>query len=72
MGVGYVKRNAIAAARSQAGQKWRRTWRPGREKVADRRIHGTTGEAPIDRFWRDEAQALKPLAGMPPSARCVI
>ncbi len=34
-------------------------------EVADRRIHGTTGEAPIDRFRRDEAQALKPLAGMP-------
>ena len=30
------------------------------------RVHGTTGEAPIDRFRRIEAQALKPIAGMPP------
>jgi hypothetical protein len=30
------------------------------------RLHGTTGEPPIDRFRRAEAQALKPIAGMPP------
>jgi hypothetical protein len=30
------------------------------------RLHGTTGEPPIERFQRAEAQALKPIAGMPP------
>lgn len=30
------------------------------------RVHGTTGEAPILRFQRDEAKALKPIVGMPP------
>jgi hypothetical protein len=35
-------------------------------EVADVRIHGTTGERPIDRFERDEAAALKPLGGRPP------
>jgi hypothetical protein len=30
------------------------------------RVHGTTGEAPIVRFQRDEAKALKPIVGMPP------
>jgi hypothetical protein len=34
--------------------------------VADVRLHGTTGEAPIERFRRAEVQALKPIAGMPP------
>jgi transposase len=65
-GVGYVKHNAIAG-RSFAnwGQMeahlvaWTRD-------VADRRVHGTTGEPPMDRFMRDEAKALKPLAGTPP------
>lgn len=34
--------------------------------IADQRCHGTTGEAPIKRFRREEAQALKPLVGIPP------
>jgi hypothetical protein len=29
------------------------------------RIHGTTGEAPIVRFARDETHRLKPLGGQP-------
>ena len=37
-------------------------------EVADVRVHGTTGEAPIARFQRDEARALRPLAGTPPFA----
>ena len=28
-------------------------------------MHGTTGEAPLVRFQRDEARALKPIAGIP-------
>jgi len=34
-------------------------------EVADVRVHGTTGEAPILRFERDEAAALRSLAGRP-------
>ena len=35
-------------------------------EVADTRVHGTTGEAPIARFEREERQALRPLNGRPP------
>ncbi|KMO13672.1 IS21 family transposase [Methylobacterium platani] len=65
-GVGYVKRNAVAGRSfaSFAGLEahldaWTR-------EVADQRTHGTTGEAPADRFARDEAGALTPLGGVPP------
>lgn len=65
-GVKYVKRNAIAG-RSFAGweeleahlARWMR-------EVADTRVHGTTGERPIDRFERDESGALQPMNGRPP------
>ena len=62
-GVGYVKRNAIAGhgfdswAALEAHLAW---WM---RDVADVRVHGTTGEAPIARFQRDEAAALRPLDG---------
>jgi hypothetical protein len=35
-------------------------------EIADRRVHGTTGEVPIERFQRAEQRALKPVAGIPP------
>jgi hypothetical protein len=35
-------------------------------EIADVRRHGTTEEAPIERFTRDEAVALRPLCGRPP------
>ena len=35
-------------------------------EIADVRVHGTTGEAPIERFQRAEATALKSAAGIPP------
>lgn len=65
-GVGYVKRNAIAGhgfaswAALEAHLAW---WT---REIADRRVHGTTGEAPIVRFRRNEADALRPLDGRPP------
>ena len=34
-------------------------------EVADTRVHGTTGEAPMERFARAEATALRPLNGRP-------
>jgi hypothetical protein len=34
--------------------------------VADQRVHGTTGEVPIERFRRAETAALQSIAGIPP------
>jgi len=64
-GVGYVKHNAIAGhtfaswAALEAHLAW---WM---REIADPRIHGTTGEPPIERFQR-EAAALGPIDGRPP------
>ena len=65
-GVGYVKRNAIAGrtfaswtALEAHLDQWLRT-------VADVRVHGTTGEPPLERFRRGEAAALRPVNGRPP------
>jgi hypothetical protein len=59
-GVGYVKRNAIAglsftsfAALESHLAQWMVS--------ADQRVHGTTFERPVDRFDRDEREALLPL-----------
>ena len=65
-GVGYVKHNAIAGrsfASWGALEAHLATWM---REVADVRMHGTTGEAPIARFEREEAAALRPLNGRPP------
>jgi hypothetical protein len=35
-------------------------------EIADKRVHGTTGEVPIERFQRAEASALHPITGTPP------
>lgn len=65
-GVGYAKHNAIAGrsfaswGALEAHLAW---WM---REVADMRVHGTTGEAPIARFEREEAAALRPLNGRPP------
>jgi transposase len=59
-GVKYVKRNALAGRRFDSFAaleshlvEWMRR--------ADERIHGTTKETPMERFLRDEKQALQPL-----------
>ena len=41
--------------------------RPSRwlDRMANVRIHGTTGEQPADRFEREERAALEPLARRP-------
>ncbi len=65
-GVGYVKHNAIAghAFASWAGLEAHLAW--WMREIADVREHGTTGEAPLARFEREEAAALRPLEGRPP------
>jgi hypothetical protein len=66
-GVGYVKHNAIAghAFISWAALEGHLDW--WMREIADRRVHGTTGEVPLERFQRDEALALKGLDGRPPA-----
>jgi transposase len=65
-GVGYVRGNAIAGHRfaSWAALEAHLAW--WMREIADARVHGTTGEAPIERFRRDEVAALRPLDGRPP------
>jgi hypothetical protein len=61
-----VKRNAIAGRCFPSWEAFEAHLEAWSRDVADVRLHGTTGEPPIDRFRRAEAQALKPIAGMPP------
>jgi transposase len=65
-GVGYVKSNAIAGRRFTSWSELETHLAVWMREVADVRVHGTTGETPIERFIRDEAMALRPLAGTPP------
>jgi transposase len=61
-GVKYVKRNGLADLEFDSFAALERhltDWMVG----ADERIHGTTHEAPIVRFDRDERAALRPLPG---------
>lgn len=64
-GVGYVKRNAIAGRSFASMEELRAHLRWWMREVADVRVHGTTGERPIDRFVNAEAGALKPLGSKP-------
>lgn len=63
-GVKYVKRNALAGLTFEsfsALEQHLTAWMVD----ADRRVHGTTHEAPLDRFVRDEQAALRPLPARP-------
>jgi transposase len=63
-GVKYVKRNALAGLTFEsfsALEQHLAAWMLD----ADRRVHGTTHEAPRDRFGRDEHAALRPLPARP-------
>lgn len=65
-GVGYVKRNAIAGHRFESTEAIEAHLMRWVREVADPRVHGTTGEPPLQRFERSEAAALKPLAAKAP------
>lgn len=65
-GVGYVKRNAIAGRSFPTWEAFEAHLEAWTREIADVRVHGTTGEAPIERFRRAEAKALKSIAGIPP------
>jgi transposase len=65
-GVGYVKRNAIAGHRFDSMEALQAHLTRWAREVADTRVHGTTGEPPLQRFERAEARALKPLPAKAP------
>jgi hypothetical protein len=64
-GVAYVKRNAIAGRVFSSWAELEAHLVRWTREVADLRLHGTTGEAPLERFVRAEAQALQPLEDKP-------
>ena len=64
-GVGYVKKNAIAGHSFASWDAFEAHLARWERDVANVRIHGTTGEAPMVRFERDEAHRLKPLRDRP-------
>jgi transposase len=65
-GVGYVKKNAIAGHAFASWEAFEAHLAKWEREIANVRVHGTTGEAPITRFERDEAHRLKPLGSRPP------
>lgn len=65
-GVGYVKKNAIAGRHFESWPALEAHLDGWVRDIADLRVHGTTGEVPIERFRRAEAAALRSIAGIPP------
>ena len=64
-GVGYVKKNAIAGHTFESWAQLEAHLVRWQREVADVRIHGTTGVAPVERFALERAH-LRPIAGMVP------
>lgn len=64
-GVGYVKKNAVAGRRFANWAMFEAHLDQWTREIADRRVHGTTGVAPSERF-AGEAEALRPLGGRAP------
>ena len=69
-GVGYVKKNAVAGRSFKSFEELEAHLSAWERDVANARLHGTTGEAPAERFAKEEAGRLKPLAGRPPFGSC--
>lgn len=64
-GVGYVKHNAVAGRRFASWGAFVAHLDQWNREIADVRVHGTTGEPPLERF-ADEVPALRPLGGRAP------
>ncbi|RBP09923.1 hypothetical protein DFR50_120123 [Roseiarcus fermentans] len=62
-GVGYVKKNAVAGRAFADWDGFEAHLARWEREVANVRVHGTTGDAPMARFAREEAARLKPLGG---------
>jgi transposase len=65
-GVGYVKKSAVAGRRFESWSALEAHLEGWVRDVADQRVHGMTGEVPIERFRRAEPCALRSLTGIPP------
>ena len=65
-GVGYVKGNGIAGHAFASWEAFEAHLARWEREIANVRIHGTTGEAPMIRVERDEAHRLKALGDRPP------
>ena len=52
----------------RVGRASKRIFDQWAREIADQRVHGTTGEVPIERFRRVEASALRSIDGKPPFA----
>lgn len=63
-GVGYIKRNAIAGYGFESWEALEGHLEWWMREVSDVRVHGTTGDRPIERFVA-EKEALQPLASRP-------
>ncbi len=63
--VGYVKHNAIAGRAFDSFEALEQHLDWWMREVADRRVHGTTGQMPLRRFDREE-RCLRPIDGRPP------
>ena len=61
-----MKKNAIAGRQFESWSALEAHLDAWTRDVADRRVHGTTGEAPIERFYRAEADALRSIGRVPP------
>ena len=68
-GVGYVKKNALAGRQFASWQALEAHLIAWMRDIADVRIHGTTGERPIDRFTRIEAASCSRWRGVRPIIR---
>jgi transposase len=64
--VKYFKYNAIAGREFSSWEALEEHIAWWMKDISDLRIHGTTGEKPIDRFQREEAAVLQSLNGKPP------
>ncbi len=64
--VKYIKRNAIAGRSFASWEDLERHLSWWMREISDTRIHGTTAEPPIQRFLRNEADALQIFNGKPP------
>jgi hypothetical protein len=60
-----VKKNAIAGHAFASWEAFEAHLAKWERDVANVRVHGTTGEAPMARFERDEAHRMKPLRDRP-------
>jgi hypothetical protein len=60
------RRTPLLDGSSRAGRHWKAHLDGWTRDLADQRVHGTTGEAPIERVRRAAAGALRSITEVPP------